>query len=52
MTLNGPIDGIIDFGIALAKHCNLVFCSLVLQIYWSKTFSDWTHNNMWCKWLD
>jgi len=25
-------DGITNFGIALAKHCNLVFCSFVLQI--------------------
>jgi len=25
-------DGIADFGIALAKHCNLAFCSFVLQI--------------------
>jgi len=25
-------DGITDFCIALAKHCNLVFCSFVLQI--------------------
>jgi len=25
-------DGITDFGIALAKHCNLAFCSFVLQI--------------------
>jgi len=25
-------DGIIDFGIALAKHGNLAFCSFVLQI--------------------
>ena len=33
MTLNGRIDGISDFGIALAyKHCNLAFCSFVLQI--------------------
>jgi len=45
-------DGIIDFGIALAKHGNLAFCSFVLQIDWSKTFSDGTRNNMWCKWLD
>jgi len=26
--------GITDFGIALAKYCNLVFCSFVLQIDW------------------
>jgi len=33
MTLNGPIDGITDFGIALAyKHCSLAFCSFLLQI--------------------
>jgi len=25
-------DGITDFGIAQAKHCNLVFCSFVLEI--------------------
>ena len=25
-------EGITNFGIALAKHCNLVFCSFVLQI--------------------
>ena len=25
-------DGITDFGIALAKHCNLIFCSFVLEI--------------------
>jgi len=25
-------EGITNFGIALAKHCNLVFCSIVLQI--------------------
>ena len=34
-------DGITvtGFGIALAKHCNLVFCSFVLQIDWiKKTF--------------
>jgi len=30
--LNGPTDGITDFGIALAKHCNLVCCSIFLQI--------------------
>jgi len=24
--------GITDFGIALAKHCNLAFCSFVLHI--------------------
>ena len=45
-------DGITDFGIAQAKHCNLVFCSFVLEIDWSKTFSDGPSNNMWCKWLD
>jgi len=39
MTLNGRIDGISDFGIALAyKHCNLAFCSFVLQIDRTKTF--------------
>jgi len=26
------LDGIADFDIALAKHCNLVSCSFVLQI--------------------
>jgi len=31
-------DGITDFGIALAKHCNLVSCSFVLQIDWLKPF--------------
>jgi len=31
-------DGITDFGIALAKHCNLVFCSFILRIDWSKPF--------------
>jgi len=25
-------EGITDFGIALAKYCNFVFCSFVLQI--------------------
>jgi len=25
-------EDIADFGIALAKHCNLAFCSFVLQI--------------------
>jgi len=25
-------DGVADFGIALAKHCNLAFCSFVLQL--------------------
>jgi len=50
MTLNGRVDGITDFGIALAcRHCNLAFSSFVLQIDWSKTFSDGTRNNMWCK---
>jgi len=44
--------GITDFGIALAKHYNLALCSFVLQIDWSKTFSEATRNNMWCKWLD
>jgi len=52
IALNGPTDGITDFGIALATHCNLVVCSFVLQIDWSKTFSDRTRNNMWWKWLD
>jgi len=53
MTLNGRIDGITTFGIALAyKHCNLAFCSFVLQINWSKTFCDGSRNNMWCKYLD
>ena len=42
-------DDITDFCIALAKHCNLAFCSFVLQINWSKTFSDGTRNNMWYK---
>jgi len=36
MNLNDPTDGITDFGIALAEHCNLVFCSFVLEIDWSK----------------
>ena len=45
-------DGITDFGIAQTKHCNLIFCSFVLQIDWSKSFSDGPSNNMWCKWLD
>jgi len=45
-------DGITDFGIALAIHGNLAFCSFVLQIDRSKTFSEGTRNNMWCKWLD
>jgi len=31
-------DGITDFGIAQAKHCNLVFCSFVLQLDWLKSF--------------
>ena len=31
-------DGITDFGIALAKHCNLVFYSFVLRIDWLKYF--------------
>ena len=31
-------DGITDFSIAQAKHCNLVFCSFVLRIDWSKFF--------------
>ena len=31
-------EGIANFGIALAKHCNLVFCSFVLQIDWWKPF--------------
>jgi len=31
MTLNGPTDGITDIGIALAKLCNLAFCSFVLK---------------------
>ena len=31
-------DGIADFGIAQAKHCNLVFCSFVLRIGWLKPF--------------
>jgi len=52
MTLNGPLTSITDFGIALAKHCNLVFCTFVQQIDWSKTFPDGTRNNMWCKWLN
>ena len=45
-------DGIADFGIAQAKHCNLIFCSFVLQIDWSKTISDGPSNNIWCKWFD
>jgi len=32
ITLNGPEVGITDIGIVLAKHCNLAFCSFVLQI--------------------
>jgi len=31
-------DGITGFGIPLAKHCNLVFCSFVLRIDWLKPF--------------
>jgi len=31
-------EGIANFGIALAKHCNLVFCSFVIQIDWLKPF--------------
>jgi len=46
------VDGITDFGIALAKHCNLIFCSFVLQIDWSKTCSDGPRNNICCKWHD
>jgi len=49
MTSIDPADGITDFGIAQAKHCNFAFCSFALQIDWSKTFSP---NNMRCKWLD
>ena len=45
-------DGITDFGIAVDKHCKLALCSFVLQIDWSKTFSDGPRNNMWCKWVD
>jgi len=45
-------DGITNFGIPLANHCNLVLCSFVQQIDQSKTFSDGPRNNMWCKWLD
>jgi len=52
MILNGRADDIADFGIALPyKHCNLAFCSFVLQMDWLKTFSDGRRNNMWCKWL-
>jgi len=33
MSLNGHIDGMTDFCIALAyKHYNLAFCSFVLQV--------------------
>ena len=32
------LEGIANFGIALAKRCNLVFCSFVLQIDWWKPF--------------
>jgi len=31
-------EGIANFGITLAKHCNLVFCSFLLQIDWWKPF--------------
>jgi len=31
-------DGITDFDISQAKHCNLVFCSFVLRIDWLKPF--------------
>ena len=33
-----PPDGITDFGIALAKHCSLAFCSFFLQIADQKPF--------------
>jgi len=46
------VDGITDFGIALAKHCNLIFCSSVLQIDWSKpVLTDHAITLCW-KWLD
>jgi len=38
MTLNGPTDGITDFGIAPAKHCNLAFCSLFYKSTDQKPF--------------
>ena len=44
-------EGIAQFGIALAKHCTLVFFSFVLQIDWWKPYRRNTHS-MWCKWLD
>ena len=31
-------EGIANFGITLAKHCNIIFCSFVLQIDWWKPF--------------
>jgi len=31
-------DGIAEFGIALAKHCNLVFCSLFYESTDEKSF--------------
>jgi len=52
MSLNGPTDGITDFGIAQAKHCNLAFCSFLPQMAGSTTFFDGARNNLWCKWLD
>jgi len=32
------LDGITDFGISLAKNCNLAFCPFVLRIDWVKPF--------------
>jgi len=51
MTLNDRADGITDFGIALAQHCNLVSALSFYKSIDQKTFSDERRNNMWCKWL-
>jgi len=43
MMIKRPTDGITDFGIAPAKHCNLAFCSfrstnrLIKNIFWRDT---------------
>jgi len=55
MTSNGRIDGTTDFGIALTYSINTAISRSALSFYnidCSKTFSDGTRNNMWCKWLD
>ena len=44
-------EGITNFGTALAKHCNHVFCSFVLQIDWLKLFPGGLRSSIWCKWL-